>query len=118
MDCNRKDSSALVVFSGGQDSTTMLYWAKSEFDHVETLCFRYGQNHVQEVEVARALAQEAGVHFRVVDLSFIGELSVNALTSDGLTMDSEKPKDKLPNTFVPGRNLFFLSSAAATKQTQ
>lgn len=103
---------ALVVFSGGQDSTTCLFWAKKQFREVHALSFIYGQKHVKEVELARAIAAKAGVHFDVMDVSFIGKLGHNSLTDTTMTMDAEKPADGVPNTFVPGRNLFFLSIAA------
>lgn len=103
---------ALVVFSGGQDSTTCLFWAKKQFREVHALSFIYGQKHVKEVELARAIAVKAGVHFDVMDVSFIGKLGHNSLTDTTMTMDAEKPADGVPNTFVPGRNLFFLSIAA------
>lgn len=103
---------ALVVFSGGQDSTTCLYWAKKHFKRVVALSFIYGQKHVKEVELARAIAEKADVEFRVMDVSFIGHLGKNSLTDTSIAMDEEKPADTFPNTFVPGRNLFFLSIAA------
>ena len=103
---------ALVVFSGGQDSTTCLFWAKKQFREVHALSFIYGQKHVKEVEQARAIAAKAGVHFDVMDVSFIGKLGHNSLTDTTMKMDAEKPADGVPNTFVPGRNLFFLSIAA------
>ena len=103
---------ALVVFSGGQDSTTCLFWAKKQFREVHALSFIYGQKHVKEVELARAIAAKAGVHFDVMDVSFIGKLGHNSLTDTTMTMDAEKPADGVPTTFVPGRNLFFLSIAA------
>jgi 7-cyano-7-deazaguanine synthase len=104
---------ALVVFSGGQDSTTCLFWAKSRFKRVRALSFLYGQKHRQEVELARAIAEEAGVEFDVMDVSFIGGLTHScALTDSSITMDEKKPENSCPNTFVPGRNLFFLSIAA------
>ena len=103
---------ALVVFSGGQDSTTCLFWAKKQFREVHALSFIYGQKHVKEVELARAIAAKAGVHFDVMDVSFIGKLGHNSLTDTTMTVDAEKPADGVPNTFVPGRNLFFLSIAA------
>lgn len=103
---------ALVVFSGGQDSTTCLFWAKKQFREVHALSFIYGQKHVKEVKLARAIAAKAGVHFDVMDVSFIGKLGHNSLTDTTMTMDAEKPADGVPNTFVPGRNLFFLSIAA------
>lgn len=103
---------ALVVFSGGQDSTTCLFWAKKHFKKVYALSFVYGQKHQQEVEIARTIAREADVEFEAMDVSFIGHLGRNSLTDPTMVMDEEKPADSCPNTFVPGRNLFFLSIAA------
>lgn len=103
---------ALVVFSGGQDSTTCLFWAKKHFRKVYALSFIYGQKHEKEVELARAIAEKAGVDFHAMDVSFIGRLGKNSLTDTSIRMDEEKPQDSYPNTFVPGRNLFFLSIAA------
>lgn len=100
---------AIVLFSGGQDSTTCLYWAKERFEKVYALSFSYGQKHSNEVEIARQIASEAGVEFHVLDAHFISSLSVNSLTDSSLEMDES---NSLPNTFVPGRNLFFLSMAA------
>ena len=110
MEMNKKR--ALVVFSGGQDSTTCLFWAKRQFEEVYALSFLYGQKHVREVELARVIADKAGVSFHVMDVSFIGQLGQNSLTDTSVVMDEEKPADTFPNTFVPGRNLFFLSIAA------
>lgn len=103
---------ALVVFSGGQDSTTCLYWAKRHFGEVSALTYIYGQKHVREVEVAAEIAREAGVSHEVMDVSFIGHLGKNSLTDASIPMDEEQPEGGFPNTFVPGRNLFFLSIAA------
>lgn len=103
---------ALVVFSGGQDSTTCLFWARKRFPEVYALSFVYGQKHVGEVEIARGIAERAGVHFDTMDVSFIGSLGRNSLTDVSMDMDEEKPVGGYPNTFVPGRNLFFLSIAA------
>lgn len=104
---------ALVVFSGGQDSTTCLFWAKAHFKEVRALSFLYGQKHAREVELAREIASEAGVPFEVKDVSFISALSSGcSLTDTSVAMDAEKPADSFPNTFVSGRNLFFLSIAA------
>ena len=107
-----KQDAALVVFSGGQDSTTCLYWAKTKFKRVVALSFIYGQKHQLEVELAEKIAKHAGVEFHVKDVSFIGKLGHNALTDTSMEMDQEKPEGSVPNTFVPGRNLFFLSIAA------
>lgn len=103
---------ALVVFSGGQDSTTCLFWAKKQFRRVRALTFIYGQKHVREVELARELAAGAGVEWECMDVSFVGALGRNSLTDATIEMDATKPADHCPNTFVPGRNLFFLSIAA------
>lgn len=104
---------AVVVFSGGQDSTTCLFWAKKHFNEVYALSFRYGQKHEQEVELAKKIAAKAGVEFAVMDLDFINFLSPDcSLTHSDIQMDKEKPATTPPNTFVPGRNLFFISIAA------
>lgn len=106
------NDSALVVFSGGQDSTTCLFWAKKRFKNVYALSFIYGQKHVKEVELAKEIARKADVDFYAMDVSFIGHLGKNSLTDLSICMDEEKPENTFPNTFVPGRNLFFLSIAA------
>ena len=103
---------ALVVFSGGQDSTTCLFWALKQFKKVYALTFAYGQKHVKEVEVARKIALKAGVEWEMMDVSFISKLATNSLTDATMEMDKEKPADSFPNTFVPGRNMFFLGIAA------
>ncbi len=110
---NLDKDSALVVFSGGQDSTTCLFWAKRHFKHVRALTFKYGQKHVLEIEQAKEIAQIADVPIEVMDVSFISGLSSGcSLTDNSIEMDEDKPADAPPNTFVPGRNLFFLSIAA------
>ena len=103
---------ALVVFSGGQDSTTCLFWAKKHFKKVVALSFVYGQKHVKEVALAREIAAEAGVEWKSMDVSFIASLGKNSLTDTTIEMDEQRPEGGFPNTFVPGRNLFFLSIAA------
>lgn len=103
---------ALVVFSGGQDSTTCLYWAKRKFRQVWALSFVYGQRHTLEVDLAEKLARQADVPFEKMEVPLIGQLGRNALTDAAISMDKTKPAETYPNTFVPGRNLFFLSVAA------
>lgn len=108
-----KGKCALVVFSGGQDSTTCLFWAKRHFEEVKAISFIYGQKHQKEVELAKEIAKEAKVEIKVMDVSFISSLSTGcSLTDLTIAMDNEKPSDGVPNTFVPGRNMFFLSIAA------
>ena len=109
---------ALVVFSGGQDSTTCLFWAKREFKEVMALSFRYGQKHVKEVEYAYAIAEKAGVEHHIMDVPLIGSLGKNSLTDPTVEMDESKPTSSCPNTFVPGRNLFFLSIASVFANEQ
>ena len=109
---NQSNNAALVCFSGGQDSTTCLYWAKKHFDHVEVVIFRYRQRHINEVEIATRLAAEAGVPYHILDLPLIAQIAPNSLTNNAIVMDKEKPADSYPNTFVPGRNMLFLTYAA------
>lgn len=109
--------SALVLFSGGQDSTTCLFWAMKQFESVRALCFTYGQRHSQEVEVAKSIAEKYGVTFQVMDASIISFLADNSLTNKSIVMDDEKPVDSYPNTFVPGRNLLFLTFAAVVARS-
>ena len=112
-----KKNAALVLFSGGQDSTTCLFWALKQFDSVSALCFTYGQRHSREVEVARAIAEKNNVPFQVLDASIISHLAENSLTNPEIIMDEEKPDGSYPNTFVPGRNLFFLSFASVVARS-
>ena len=107
-----KNEDALVLFSGGQDSTTCLFWAKQNFRNVHTLCFSYGQRHLQEVKNAERIAAMANVSFQVLDAAIISHLAPNSLTDNTMVMDEEKPADSYPNTFVPGRNMLFLTFAA------
>lgn len=111
---------ALVLFSGGQDSTTCLAWALDRYDHVETIGFDYGQRHSVELTCRTRILERIRSDFpvwgarlgddRVLNLSVLGEISDTALTSDR-AIDFEK--SGLPNTFVPGRNLLFYTFAAA-----
>ncbi|MFB4211260.1 7-cyano-7-deazaguanine synthase QueC [Shouchella sp. JSM 1781072] len=106
-----KNEKAIVVFSGGQDSTTCLFWALKQFSDVSVLIFDYGQRHKQEIDVAKAIANDAGVQARVIDLQLLSQLNANALTNPEMSID-EGGDGGLPNTFVPGRNHLFLSFAA------
>ena len=107
---------ALVLFSGGQDSTTCLFWALSAgyggFERVEAVAFDYGQTHAVEVGQARRIAEAAGVPFTVRSLD--GLLGGSSLTEGGA--DHDAPHDlapDLPASFVPGRNALFLTAAAS-----
>ena len=105
---------AVVVLSGGQDSTTCLYWALDRFgaQQVEALTFDYGQRHRVELDCASRIAGHAGVEHTVLPIDTFAALGGNALTDSAIAI-AESADDGLPNTFVPGRNLVFLTFAAA-----
>ncbi|WP_334073748.1 7-cyano-7-deazaguanine synthase QueC [Paenibacillus sp. A14] len=105
-----KNEKALVVFSGGQDSTTCLFWALKEFREVEAVTFDYGQRHRLEIECAKEIAEELGVKWTRLDMSLLGQLTQNALTRGDIPISHEE--GELPSTFVEGRNHLFLSFAA------
>ena len=106
---NRK---AIVIFSGGQDSTTCLFQAIAEYgkENVETMTFQYGQRHSIELEKAKWIAQDLGVKQTFIDTSIIKAITHNALMDEN--MHIEQKNNKLPNTFVDGRNALFLLYAA------
>jgi 7-cyano-7-deazaguanine synthase len=107
---------ALVVLSGGQDSTTCLYWAIDRFgtENVQTLTFDYGQRHRVELDCAVRVADVAGVPNTVLPIDTFAALGGDALTDADVTVQSGVDASTgLPNTFVPGRNLVFLTFAAA-----
>ena len=107
---------AVVVLSGGQDSSTCLYWAINRWgrEGVVTLTFDYGQRHRIELEAARDVAQFAGVPNTVLPIDTLRALGGSALTAAEIAVRSElNPENNLPNTFVPGRNLIFLTYASA-----
>nr|WP_309099959.1 7-cyano-7-deazaguanine synthase QueC [Fredinandcohnia onubensis] len=106
-----KDEKAVVVFSGGQDSTTCLFWALETFKEVEVVTFNYNQRHKQEIECAKAIASEVNVTHHILDMQLLNQLAPNALTRNDLEI-KEGGDGGLPSTFVPGRNLLFLSFAA------
>lgn len=107
---------ALVVLSGGQDSTTCLYWAIKKFgiECVSSVTFDYGQRHRIELECAQEIAAFAGVPNVVLPIDTFAALGGNALTDASVDVETQIDAETgLPNTFVPGRNLIFLTFAAA-----
>ena len=108
----RPGDSAVVSFSGGQDSTTCLYWALARFKRVEALSFDYGQRHRIELESARRIAALAGVPHTVLPVSSLGALGGSSLTDADEDVTQELGRGALPKTFVPGRNIVFLTLAA------
>lgn len=119
-----RNNAAMVVFSGGQDSTTCLGWALDRFEHVYTLGFDYGQRHRVELECRREILDRiaslrgawaerldrSAYADRTLDLRLLQEIGGTAMTA---SVEFEMAKNDLPNTFVPGRNLLFLTAAAA-----
>ncbi|MCM5571082.1 7-cyano-7-deazaguanine synthase QueC [Burkholderiaceae bacterium FT117] len=113
-------TSALVLFSGGQDSATCLAWALDRYDFVETVGFDYGQRHRVEMECREIFRSELRSHFpawggrlgddHLLDLGLLSRISDTALTAE---KQIEFDESGLPNTFVPGRNLLFFTLAAA-----
>ncbi len=105
-----KYEKAIVVFSGGQDSTTCLFWALKQFKEVEAVTFNYNQRHRLEIDVAASIAKELNIKHTVLDMSLLNQLAPNALTREDVEITANE--GELPSTFVDGRNLLFLSFAA------
>ncbi|MBV8165909.1 MAG: 7-cyano-7-deazaguanine synthase QueC [Alphaproteobacteria bacterium] len=114
-----RDELALVLFSGGQDSTTCLAWALDNFARVETVGFDYGQRHRIELDCRRPILDALGTmkdwgarlgEDHALDLGALGRISDTALTREA---EFQFSASGLPNSFVPGRNLLFLTFAAA-----
>ena len=105
-------SKAVVVFSGGQDSTTCLIQALNQYDEVHAITFDYGQRHREEIAIAQSLGKQLGVaSHKVLDVTVLNELAISALTRDAIAVSNELMENGLPNTFVPGRNILFLTLA-------
>jgi 7-cyano-7-deazaguanine synthase len=117
---DRVTDRALVLFSGGQDSTTCLAWALARYSHVETIGFDYGQRHLVELECRARILSRFRKEFpewterlgddHVLSIATLGSISETALTREAEIRFSE---DGLPSTFVPGRNLIFFTFASA-----
>ncbi|EPE37612.1 7-cyano-7-deazaguanine synthase [Candidatus Photodesmus katoptron] len=103
---------AVVVFSGGQDSTICLVKALDEFDEVHAVTFDYAQRHRKEIKVAINLAQYFKVTtHKLMDLTLLNKLTISALTREELPVSNQLQNNGLPNSFVPGRNILFLTLA-------
>lgn len=102
---------AVVVFSGGQDSTTCLLWALDQFDEVITVTFDYNQRHKLEIEQAKKIAEDFQVEHHIINMELLNQLTANALTRDDIAVKAGE-NGQLPSTFVDGRNHLFLSYAA------
>lgn len=102
---------AVVVFSGGQDSTTLLLAAKQQYKEVIALSFNYGQKHSLELECAKEICKNHGIEHHILDMGLLNQLAPNALTRTDIVVDKKVEDDELPNTFVDGRNMIFLTFA-------
>ena len=108
---------AVVIFSGGQDSTTCLYWALSQkhrFTEVEAITFNYGQKHSIEIEQSKLICKKEDIKQTIIDISFLDTIVESALTSNG---DVNELNEKgLPASFVPNRNQIFITMAHSYAQ--
>ena len=108
----KNKDAAVVVFSGGQDSTTCLFWALKRYKKVIALSFDYHQKHVKELECAKKICRDHEVEHHIMDMSLLNQLAPNSLTRVDIKVDESAPEEGTPNSFVDGRNLLFLSYAA------
>ena len=110
---------ALVVLSGGQDSTTCLFWAINKYgqENVFAIGFDYNQRHKEELSCARLICENQEIPFVILPLPALNAIAPNALTREGITVDTKSPTDCPPNTLVEGRNLLFLTYAAIYAKT-
>ena len=103
---------AVVVFSGGQDSTTCLFWAMKKYKEVIAVSFDYNQKHVLELQCAKDICKKYNVEHHILDLNLLNQLAPNSLTRTDIEVDKDAPKEGPPNSFVDGRNLLFLTFVA------
>ena len=108
---NSKEKKAIVLLSGGQDSTTCLYWAKENFDEVYAIGFDYGQMHKAELQQALKISEKAGVNYEILNVK--GLLAPSSLTEHSNHNEKSKINDELPASFTAGRNLLFLTVASS-----
>ena len=105
------NNKAIVVFSGGQDSTTCLLWALKKFDEVVAVTFDYNQRHKLEIECAKKIVKDFNVEHHILNMDLLNQLAPNALTRNDI--DVKKGEEgELPSTYVEGRNMLFLTFAA------
>lgn len=102
---------AIILLSGGQDSTTCLYWAKNKFDEVYAIGFDYGQMHIQELKQAKKIANDANVNYKIFNVK--GLLAKSSLTEHTSHLENSYINKELPASFTAGRNLLFLTIASS-----
>ncbi len=114
-----KNKSAIVLLSGGQDSTTALFWAKKNFQKIEAISFDYGQRHKIELKAAKKIAKIAKVKHKIIRIKEFEQIKNSALLDKKLDIKKKHKLDrKLPFTFVPGRNILFLAIAGSYAWTK
>jgi len=104
-----KNDKCIVVLSGGQDSTTCLFWAIENFDYVEAIGFNYNQKHQLELDCAKNICDKQDIKYTILDLNLLNQLTNNALTRDNIVPEMI---DNKSTAFVDGRNLLFLTFAS------
>ncbi len=119
MEQSFKNEDALVILSGGQDSTTCLFWAENNFRKIYAISFLYGQKHIIEVSAAERICARLGIGHKIADMSFISGIAESHLFSGKgrIEADGHPLNARVPSSFVPYRNLFFLTAAAAWAST-
>ncbi|PPI87698.1 7-cyano-7-deazaguanine synthase QueC [Candidatus Pantoea edessiphila] len=102
---------AVVIFSGGQDSTTCLVQALNQYDEIHCLTFDYKQRHREEINIADKIASELKVHtHKILDITVLNTLTISSLTCSDISVPNHMESTNcIPNTFVPGRNILFLT---------
>ena len=103
---------AVVLFSGGQDSTTCLFWALKKYKEVIAVSFDYNQKHILELDCAKNICEKHGVEYHSLDMTLLNQLAPNSLTRKDMEVDKDAPSGGVPNSFVDGRNLLFLTFVA------
>lgn len=107
---------AVVIFSGGQDSTTCLQWAINRYDEVEAITFFYGQNHSIEIDQSKIICNRLNIKHVNIDISFLATIVDSALTSNGDVNKKHSRLKDVPASFVPNRNQLFITLAHAYAQ--
>jgi 7-cyano-7-deazaguanine synthase len=108
----KNKDAAVVVFSGGQDSTTCLLWALDRYKKVYAVSFDYNQRHKLELECAKEICRKYNVEHSILDMTLLGQLAPNSLTRMDMEVDTDAPEEGTPNSFVDGRNMLFLTFVA------
>ena len=104
---------ALLVLSGGQDSATCAAWAKTMFDEVMAISFNYNQRHKKELDCAQKIAEKLGMPWELIEMPVLKGNKTSGLTDSSISVNDKDEKTGLPKSFVPGRNLLFLTAAAS-----